>query len=103
MAKEVDLKQFGEKAKSWFSGVRKILRAIGLHAFLTILIIVIIEVAAGAFLMYKYVIVALREEPEINNANFQFKDASYNKLLEEWNKKDKALEDFLKKDYTNPF
>lgn len=103
MATQIDLKKTLVNIKNWLVNSKKILWVIGMHAFLTVIILIIIDIIFGGFLIYKYVILAEENMPAINNTDFQFKDSAYQGILTEWQTKDQKLTDFSAKEYKSPF
>lgn len=82
---------------------KKILWIIGEHAFLTILIIILLELILGGFLFYNYVFLAESKESEITNYSFQFKEDIYQKILQQWDERGWKLQKSSEKEYTSPF
>lgn len=103
MAKNIDIKDVKEQVATYLLGFKKILQFIAAHAFAVILALVVIDIMFGAFLFYKNVVLRENEKPVIDSASFQFKEESYNKILNQWIAKDEGLEKFLEKSYKDPF
>ncbi len=103
MAKNIDIKEIQEKALAYALSLKNILRFIAANAFVAILLFVFVDILIGASLFYKYVATKEQEKPVINTADFQFKENVYNKILEQWSAKDKALEEFIEKNYKTLF
>lgn len=82
---------------------KKMLWILGSGAFSVILLIVLLEVAFGEFLFYKYAFLAEKQEPKISNNSFQFKKDVYQNILIERQKRDKKFQDYSQKDYLSPF
>jgi len=82
---------------------KKIFWVLGAHAFLAILIIVLLELFFGGFLFYRYVFLAERKEPEIVNHSFQFKEDIYQEILDQQYQRDLKLQESLEKEYQSPF
>jgi uncharacterized membrane protein YukC len=103
MNNQIDFKKILEKSKTGLASSKKLLWAIGLHAFSAILIFIVLDIIFGGFLFYTYVYIAQKSNPEINTASFQFKDDSYQKILGQWQERDKKLDEFIEKNYSSPF
>ena len=82
---------------------KKIFWILGMHAFLVIVIIVLLELFLGGFLFYRYVFLAERKEPEIVDHSFQFKEGAYQEILDQWDQRDLRLQESLEKEYQSPF
>lgn len=83
--------------------IKKILWILGNHAFLVLLIIILLEIFAGGILYYEYVFSAEKQEPNISDNSFQFKESVYQKILLEWQKRAEKLQGFALKIYSSPF
>ena len=89
--------------KSIFNKLEILAIKLGSHAFLAVLVFILLTLILGDFLFYKYVILIEREEPKIVESNFKFEDNLYRKVLEEWRIKEQKLEKSLSEKYLNPF
>ena len=76
---------------------------LGRHAFLVILIFILLEVFFAGFISYKYVFLAERSNPQISSSYFQFKNDIYQGILLEWQERSQRLQESLQKEYINPF
>lgn len=81
----------------------KVPRAIAQHLFLASLILIFISLILGGFLFYQYSILAQKAEPEITIQLVQFKENLYQKVLEEWQEREKRFEAAPTKTYPDPF
>ena len=82
---------------------KRIFWILGMHAFSVILIVILLELFLGGLLFYKYVFLAGSKEPEITNHSFQFNEGVYQEILEQWQERDLMLQEFMEKEYQNPF
>jgi hypothetical protein len=95
--------------KSWKKVVatlpkfREILWGFGMHAFEAVLLIILIEIFFGVFLYYKDSVLIENRLSEISESSFHLDNDSYNKILSEWQVREKELQEFMQKDYTSPF
>mgnify|MGYP001577205517 CR=1 FL=1 len=83
--------------------IKKIPWILGSNAFSIILIFILLDLILGEFLLYKYVIIVKREGPEIVQSTLKFEYNIYQKVLEEWQTRERKFEDFTVKIYSNPF
>jgi len=90
-------------ARNGLISTKKILWIVGMHAFATILVLVLIDVLFAGFLLYKNVLLAEQEKPGIDNTDFQFRDGAYQDILIQWQAREEQLDEFSEKDYTSPF
>jgi len=103
MDTKLDIKKILQEIKTGFASTKKILWIVGRHAFLTVLILIFLDVILGGLLFYKYIYLAEKESPAINASVFQFDENSYQKVLTQWESRNKDLQVFLQKNYSNPF
>lgn len=90
-------------AKNSIIGFKKILWLLGRHAFWAIIVLVVLEVAFGAFLFYNNAYLALQNKPEIDISNFKFKEHVYKSILNQWEIRQQQLDEFIQEDYISPF
>lgn len=83
--------------------IKKIPWFLGQNAFWIIILLILIESAAGEALFYKYALSIEKNEPKIINYNIKFKNNVYQKVLEEWQKKSQKFEQYQVEQYSNPF
>ena len=81
----------------------KILLMIGRDAFLFILIFILLELALGEFLFYRYVLLTEIQDPPMSNAPVIFKKSTYETVVKEQTAREKVLETALSGDYPYPF
>jgi hypothetical protein len=62
--------------------IKKTLWAAGLHAFSIILILVLIELALGAAIYYKYVFLAESQAPQVTSPILKFDLNSYQQVMD---------------------
>lgn len=91
------------EVESTISDAKKILWVIGRHAFLVILVLVLMDILYGGFLYYKYAYLSEKEDPKINSVNSKFNADTYQKIIDQWQERDQKLQQFLQKDYLSPF
>ena len=54
------------------------------HAFLIVLILVLLDLLLGILLFYNYVLLVKVEEPKITGETIVFKSNTYQEVLKEW-------------------
>lgn len=100
---EIDFKKILEKTKKGFAGAKRILWVIGKHAFITVLVLILLDVILGGLVFYKYMYLAQKKEIGVNNIPFQFKENVYQKVLDQWKERDQKFQEYIQEDYTSPF
>ena len=75
----------------------------GEHAFLAFLVLFLISLIIGGILFYKYNILIQKMKPEVIESPFQFEEAAYRKILEEWEIREKKFAEAQFKEYPDPF
>ncbi len=83
--------------------LNKIPRTLGERAFLTFFGFLLIALIAGCLIFYKYSVLAEKETPEISGAHLQFKETTFQKVLEVWQEKEKRFKAADTKEYPDPF
>ncbi len=83
--------------------LRKIPWILGLSAFWIILLAVFVELIIGGLLFYKYAILVINDEQKTIDYNLKFKTGIYQKVLEEWQKRDQEFMQYQTEQYINPF
>lgn len=81
----------------------KILLMIGRDAFLFILIFILLELAIGEFLFYRYVLLTEIQDPPVSNAPVAFKKTTYETVVKEQTARERVFETSSKEDYPSPF
>ncbi|KPJ71815.1 hypothetical protein AMJ50_00695 [Parcubacteria bacterium DG_74_3] len=81
----------------------KLPRTLGSHTLLTFLFLFVFALVLGGIIFERYSILAQKEAPEVSEKPLQFKEKTYQNILEVWQeKKQKLIEIDLKK-YPDPF
>jgi len=83
--------------------LKKLPKTLGERAFLTFLGLLLVALIAGFLIFYKYSILAGKETPEISEKPLQFKEVSFQKVLEVWQEKEKRFEAAETKEHLDPF
>jgi len=95
------LKQIKLKKIKYF--LKKLPKNLGKRAFLLCLILLLISLITGLLIFYKYSFLTEKETPEISKGPLQFKEATFQRILEVWQEKDKKFEAADTKEYPDPF
>ncbi|MDP2967333.1 MAG: hypothetical protein Q8N87_02900 [bacterium] len=82
---------------------KKLPRILGEKAFLTFLFLLFISLILGGIIFYKYSILAEKAEPRIIEKPLQFKEKVYQKVLDEWEAREKRFKETELKEYPDPF
>lgn len=82
---------------------RELPKKLALRAFLTFLILLLLFSILGGFIFYKYVFLVKKKEVEISEKPLQFKEKTYQAILEIWQTKEENLQKIEQKEYKNPF
>lgn len=97
------LKKVFPKINFDLSKIIKMPWAVGRRAFLVILVIILLDIIYGGFLSYKYSIMAKGVGSSIDTVSLQFRKENYQKILDNWDARNKKIQEFLTQDYTDPF
>ena len=82
---------------------KKLPRILGENAFLTFLSLLFISLILGGIIFYKYSILAEKAEPPIIKKPLQFEEKIYQKILNEWEAREKRFKETELKEYPDPF
>ncbi len=88
------------KFKNFFNRLPKILAE---HSFITILFLFLLSLIVGGFIYYKYVVLVKNKEPQITRKPLQIEEKIYQKILNEWQEREKRFNEADLKEYTDPF
>ncbi|MBI3631461.1 MAG: hypothetical protein HY219_01165 [Candidatus Staskawiczbacteria bacterium] len=96
---------FKELLDIYMKKIKEIPWILGRHAFLCILLFILIDILIGGFLFYKYVLLIEAKEVENVFVPNKFQENIYRFVIEEQQKRNSILENFplLDKNYTDPF
>lgn len=83
--------------------LEKLPRIIAEHFFLAFLVLVFFALIFGGILVFKSIILIEKLEPEITEKAVQFRESTYQKILTEWENRQKRFEETEKKEYPDPF
>ena len=83
--------------------IRVFLWFLGRHAFLVMLILVLMGVLYGEILFYRYVFLANEMPPQSSVTIATFKENVYTSILEEQIIREEAFKGFSQENYPNPF
>ncbi|MFH1841287.1 MAG: hypothetical protein ABH800_00725 [Candidatus Nealsonbacteria bacterium] len=73
------------------------------NIFRSFLIIFFLSLIIGSFMFYKYGFTEKEIDPVAAGEVIQFKENLYQKVLVEWNSREKIFEEVKTKTYVNPF
>ena len=91
------------KSKKIKDFLKKLPRTLGKRAFLTFFVFLLFALIAGFLFFYKYSVLAEKEIPEIFGNPLQFKETTFQKVLEVWQEKEERFEAADTKEYPDPF
>jgi len=104
MKKEIklsfDYKKMAEVCKSKVAGVFWFL---GRHAFLFMLIFILLGIGFGEFLFYQDIYLLKFKQPEYMPAKNNFQENVYSQVLQEWQVRQKAADNASQENYSSPF
>lgn len=85
--------------------IKKIPWILGKHAFLCVLMLILIDIFIGGFLFYKYIYIIETEEISNLSISSKFQEDIYKSILEEWQNRENILVNLplMDKNYTDPF
>ena len=85
------------------SNIKKIPWILGKHAFLFILIFILLDLLFGGFLFYRYVFLVQNQEPQIVSIPSKFQYDTYQSVLKSWQDRDEILNNSSGLNYPSPF
>jgi len=83
--------------------LKKLPWVLGKHPFLVFLLLTTLSLGWGVFLFYKYSFLAEKMEPEMPKREVQFTEELHQKILKEWEKREKRFKEADTKNYPNLF
>jgi len=90
-----------------FKKIKEILQnffwTIGKNVFITFLFLIFLTLIFSGFIFYKYSYLTEKKEPQIIEKPPYFKEALYQKILDEWQIRQKKFEEAEFKEYRNLF
>jgi len=103
MSSKIDFKKISDALKLAPSSAAKAIWSIGKRAFWLSMLLILIDLIIGGLVFYKYVFSAENDKSYLNNPPLQFDEKSYKEILSQWGKRDESLNQFIQKDYPDPF
>jgi hypothetical protein len=91
------------KIKNLGQFFKKIFWKIGENPLLTLLILLILTFIFSGLIFYQYVFLAEKKEPQIIERPIQFKEELYQKILTEWEERQKKFDQVEQKEYRDLF
>jgi hypothetical protein len=82
---------------------RKLPRVLISNSFLTILGVILLSLAIGGAVFYKYDFLAKKKEPEISPTSFKFQEKAYQDMLLKWQEREQIFDEADNKQYADPF
>ncbi len=83
--------------------VKKMPMFIARHAFICLLVVVLLELAVGGVLFYKYVLLAKVLDRQATDTTIMFAKVPYDQVLKAWESRKAIFEGALDVQYQNPF
>jgi hemolysin-activating ACP:hemolysin acyltransferase len=83
--------------------LNKSLRFLGEHLLSSFLLIFFLTLILGSFILYQYVFLVEKTEPNIFERPIFFNEDAYKEILEEWGNREKKIEAIDSGQYSNPF
>ena len=83
--------------------LKKLPRNLGENSFSTLLGFILLSLILGTFVFYQYSILAERKTPEVIEKPLQFKEKTYQTILNEWQKRTERFSGADLKEYPDPF
>ena len=91
------------KIKNLGQFLKKIFWKIGKNPLFTLLILLILTFIFSGLIFYQYVFLAEKKEPQIIERPIQFKEELYQKILKEWEERQKNFDQVEQKEYRDLF
>lgn len=90
------------KLKKLLIFFKKLPMILGGNAFLTFLGLLLFSLILGSIIFYKYSVLVVKEEPEVFEKPLEFKEKTYQEILEVWQEREKRFEEANPQKYLNP-
>jgi hypothetical protein len=103
MKKEKIIQSIVNDFKKILVGIKKIPWFLGAHAFLIILLLILVDMAFGAYLFYKYIYIIENQAPEMISGQVIFDEKNYQFILEQWKKREENFNKIEEENIKNPF
>ncbi len=98
LSNKFNLKSFFKK-----KDFKKFFWLLGRHIFSVIILMVFLELLFGAFLVYKYTVMAESQDHGGKMEDFKFDEGSYQNLLLKLQEREARFDEILEEKYANPF
>ncbi|MCX6723260.1 MAG: hypothetical protein NT094_04345 [Candidatus Staskawiczbacteria bacterium] len=95
------MKSISDISKILNEKIEKIIWALGLHAFLLILFLIIVDVVLGGFIFYKNVFLAEKEIPNTTQNIIKFNEKKYQDVSEKLNTTEQSIKEPLATDQSD--
>lgn len=83
--------------------IKRLPRILAEHSFLTILILFFLALILGGLIFYKYIFLIEKAEPQIIKKPFRLEEQIYQKILKEWEERERRFNEASLKVYPDPF
>lgn len=83
--------------------IKKLPRTLSEHTFFALLVFLLISFVLGGMIFYKYIILIETFPPAIGEEFFRFDQNTYQKVLSEWELRNKKTSEIDSEKYLNPF
>jgi len=83
--------------------LKKLPRNLAEHSFSTILELFFLSLIFGSFVFYNYIFLVKKTEPQIIKKPLQFEEKIYQKVLTEWEERERNFKEADFKEYPDPF
>ena len=103
MKKEKIIQSIINDFKKTLSGIKKIPWFLGNHAFLIILLLVLVDLFFGAYLFYKYIYIVKNQMPEVISGQVIFDEKNYQLILDQWKKREENFNKIEQENIKSPF
>ena len=91
------------RLKKLKNSLKKIFWKMGENPLLTFFLLLILVLIFGGLIFYQYSFLAEKKEPQIIERPIQFKEELYQKILEEWEIRQKNFDEAEQKEYRDLF
>jgi hypothetical protein len=91
------------KIKDFANFFKKIFWKIGENPLPTFFILLVLALIFGGLIFYQYSFLAEKKEPQITERKIQFKEEIYQKILNEWEERQKKFDQAEQKEYRDLF
>ena len=83
--------------------ISRLPRFLASHAFLTFIFLFLFALGIGGLVFYKYKLITTRTPESSEEGGFRFEEEAYQRILREWEEREKKISEIGGRNYADPF